>query len=165
MNARLLLLFLTTLLSGCVPGLVLNLYNATEETLTITNPQLRSSSSIQPHAAADIHITDDVLIHSPRGSWFYAQSSTVPPTPFFQQHGMRWRAFGRIDSRGRIFVLAPPSSEGAAPHEVEQPQGFPLQPHKRPNHAMQPTAGRRTLKISMTPTSSPAATRALASGG
>ncbi|MGI8497337.1 MAG: hypothetical protein ACR2OG_07135 [Gemmatimonadaceae bacterium] len=36
---------------------------------------------------------------------------------------------------------------------------------KRPNHAMQPTPGRRTLKFSMTPTFYPAATRALASGG
>jgi hypothetical protein len=34
-----------------------------------------------------------------------------------------------------------------------------------PNHAMQPTTGRRTAKISMTPTSHLAATRALASGG
>ncbi|HEY2711220.1 MAG TPA: DUF3592 domain-containing protein [Chthoniobacterales bacterium] len=33
------------------------------------------------------------------------------------------------------------------------------------NHAMQPTTGRRTLKFSMIPTSHPAATRALASGG
>ena len=33
------------------------------------------------------------------------------------------------------------------------------------NHAMQPTPGRRTTKISMTPTSHSAATRALASGG
>ncbi len=37
--------------------------------------------------------------------------------------------------------------------------------HKSSNHAMQPTAGRRTPKISMTQTSSPAAMRALASGG
>ncbi len=36
---------------------------------------------------------------------------------------------------------------------------------KTSNHAMQPTAGRRTLKFSMTQTSSSAATRALASGG
>jgi hypothetical protein len=35
----------------------------------------------------------------------------------------------------------------------------------RPNQEMQPTGGRRTLKIPMTPTSSAAATRALASGG
>jgi hypothetical protein len=40
-----------------------------------------------------------------------------------------------------------------------------LQATSAPNQAMQPTTGRRTLKISMTPTSSPAATRALASGG
>ncbi len=36
---------------------------------------------------------------------------------------------------------------------------------QRPNQAMQPTPGRRTLKLPMTPTSTPAATRALASGG
>ncbi|MEO7165710.1 MAG: hypothetical protein ABI787_09550 [Spartobacteria bacterium] len=35
----------------------------------------------------------------------------------------------------------------------------------RPNQAMQPTAGRRTFKLSMTPTPTPATTRALASGG
>jgi hypothetical protein len=34
-----------------------------------------------------------------------------------------------------------------------------------PNRAMQPTAGRRTLKFSMTQTSAPATMRALASGG
>ncbi len=33
------------------------------------------------------------------------------------------------------------------------------------NQAMQPTAGRRTLKFAMTQTSPPAATRALASDG
>ena len=37
--------------------------------------------------------------------------------------------------------------------------------HKRPNQAMQPTTGRRTTKLSMTPTSPPAALHALASGG
>lgn len=36
---------------------------------------------------------------------------------------------------------------------------------KRPNQAMEPTTGRRTTEISMTPISHPAATRALASGG
>lgn len=36
---------------------------------------------------------------------------------------------------------------------------------ERPNHAMQPTSGRCTLQFSMTPTSSPATTRGLASGG
>ena len=34
-----------------------------------------------------------------------------------------------------------------------------------PNQAMQPTPGRRTPEFSMTPTSNPAATRAVASGG
>jgi hypothetical protein len=37
--------------------------------------------------------------------------------------------------------------------------------HKRPNHAMQPTTGRRTTEISVTPTSPPDATPVPASGG
>jgi hypothetical protein len=40
-----------------------------------------------------------------------------------------------------------------------------LQPAKTPNHAMQPTAGRRTTKLFMIPTSHPATIRVLASGG
>jgi pimeloyl-ACP methyl ester carboxylesterase len=37
--------------------------------------------------------------------------------------------------------------------------------HEKPNQAMQPTAGRRTTKFSITPTSHPATKRGLASGG
>jgi hypothetical protein len=40
-----------------------------------------------------------------------------------------------------------------------------LQQRESSNHAMQPTAGRRTTEISMTQTPHPAATRGLASGG
>lgn len=40
-----------------------------------------------------------------------------------------------------------------------------LDVQKKPNQAMRPTAGRRTLKLLMTRTSQPAAMRALASGG
>jgi len=37
--------------------------------------------------------------------------------------------------------------------------------HEKPNQTIQPTAGRRTNKLSVTPTFPPAAMRALASGG
>jgi hypothetical protein len=37
--------------------------------------------------------------------------------------------------------------------------------HEKPNQTMQPTAGRRTNKLSVAPTFPPAAMRALASGG
>jgi hypothetical protein len=42
------------LLSGCSPGLVIHLYNATEETLTVTNPPFRPVITIQPHTSADV---------------------------------------------------------------------------------------------------------------
>jgi hypothetical protein len=138
MKARLVLLFVL-LLSGCSPGLVLHLYNATEKTLTVTNPRFRRAVTIEPHTAADIGLRGDVLIRSSLHSWFYPQISALPPTSLFQQHGMLWRAFGRIDSRGRIYVLAPPQQQGT-PREIPQPAGFPLQPRTRPNQSMKPTA-------------------------
>ena len=127
------LLALTAVLSGCSPGLVLHLDNGTEEPLTVTNPPLRKTVTIQPHTAADIGIAGDVLIRSSSHSWFYPKTSTLPPASLFQQHTMLWRAFGRIDSRGRIHVLAPPRDDGVGPREVAQPTGFPLRPRNRPN--------------------------------
>jgi hypothetical protein len=147
MRARLLLLLLTALLSGCSPGLVLHLYNATEDTLTVTNSRFRRAVTIPPHTAADIGISRDVLIRTSRYTWFYPQTSALPPTPLFQQHTMLWRAFGRIDTRGRIFVLAPPPTDAAAPREIAQPAGFPLQPRKRPNQAMQRTASKPATDV------------------
>src|SRR5437660_12618395 len=104
MRARTLLVALALFLSGCSPGLVINLYNATEETLTVTNPPFRKVVTIQPHTAADVAaIGGGVLIRSSQHSWFYPpQRSSFPPISLYQQHTMRWRAFGRIDSRGRI---------------------------------------------------------------
>jgi hypothetical protein len=119
------------LLSGCEPGLVIHLYNATEETLSVTNPLFRRVITIPPHAIADVGaIGGGVLIRSARHSWFYPrQKSAFPPISFSQQHTMLCRAFGRIDSRGRIYLLAPPQDD-QSPHETAQPAGFPLQPQK-----------------------------------
>ena len=140
MRARLVLVLVSALLSGCSPGLVLHLYNGTQDTLTVTNPQFRRAVTIQPHTAADVSISGDVLVRTSRHTWFYPQASALPPTSVFQQHTMLWRAFGRIDTRGRIFVLAPPATDAVAPREIAQPAGFPLQPRERPNQAMQRTA-------------------------
>ena len=140
MRARIVLVALVSLLSGCSPGLVLHLYNATSETLTVSYPPFRMTDTIQPHTAADVGIGGDVLISTPAHSWFYPASGAFPPKSLFVQHTMLWRAFGRIDSRGRIYMLAPPSGAEAAPRAIPQPSGFPLEPRKRPNQAMQRTA-------------------------
>jgi len=139
-----LVLLCALLLSGCSPGLVLHLYNATEEVLTVTNPRFRRVVTIEPHTAADIGMRGDVLISSSLHSWFYPQTSALPPTSLFEQHGMLWRAFGRIDSRGRIYVLAPPPQQGT-PHEIPQPAGFPLQPRTKPHQTMQRTASQAVM--------------------
>jgi len=126
MNARLVQLF-ALLLSGCSPGLVLHLYNATEEALTVTNPRFRRVVTIEPHTAADIGMRGDVLIRSSLHSWFYPQTLALPPTSLFQQHTMLWRAFGKIDSHGQIYLFGPPPDHGT-PQKIPQPRGFPVKP-------------------------------------
>jgi hypothetical protein len=145
------LILLAMVLPGCQPGLVLSLYNATGDTLTITNPPFRQVTIIQPNTAADGGtIGGGVLIRSFHQSWFYpSQRSSFPPISLYQQHTMLWRAFGRIDGRGRIYLLAPPRDQEAL-HEITQPAGFPLRPQTRPNQAMQRTAGRSAFQLSMT---------------
>jgi hypothetical protein len=139
MNPRSVATLLALLLSGCSPGLVLNLYNATEDALTVTNPGFHRAVTIQPHTAADIHIGNDVLVRNSHHNWLYSQTSALPPTSRFEQHTMLWRAFGRIDSRGRIYLLAPPHGE-EGPREITQPAGFPLEPRSGSNKTLQPTA-------------------------
>ena len=136
-RARFVLTLLAVLFSGCSPGLVLHLYNTTEETLTVSYQPYRMTDTIQPHTAADIGIAGGFVVSAPTRSWFYHETGPPPAVALFQQHTMLWRAFGRIDTPGRIYVLAPPAIEGAAPHDIPQPKGFPLQPHKRPNQSSQ----------------------------
>src|SRR5580765_350952 len=100
-------LLLVALLSGCSPGLVLNLYNATGNTLTVTNPPFRQTVTIPPNAAADIGIGADVLIRSSRHTWHYSQALLIPPAHFFQKHTMLYRLFGKLDRRGDIYLFAP----------------------------------------------------------
>jgi hypothetical protein len=122
-------LLLTTFLSGCSPGLVLNLYNVTEDTLTVTNPPLRKVVTIPPRTAADVGIGMDIVVRSPGHTWRYAQRLLIPPSAFFQKHTMLYRLFGRIDRRGDIYLFAPPR-DGESPQPTRQPPGFPAKPQK-----------------------------------
>jgi len=108
------------LLSSCAPGLVLNLYNATGDTLRITNSPFRRVVTIAPNTATDVPISADVLVRTVHGTWTYSPGSLVPPTSLFQQHGMLWRAFGKIDRHGYVYIRV---ATGAA-----QPTGFPVKP-------------------------------------
>jgi hypothetical protein len=122
-------LVLLTLLSGCSPGLVLNLYNATGNTLTVTNPPFREAVTILPDTSADVSIGTDVLVCSSRHAWQYSQRLLIPPRHFFQQHTMLYRLFGKIDRRGDIYLFAPPGDHGT-PQATTQPAGFPVKPQK-----------------------------------
>ena len=86
-----------------------------------------------------------------------------------------WRFRPNSISRVRVpiqFLLYPFQARARHDHDLinygdgDQVTIYSQRPaHLGPNHAMQPTTGRRTLKFSVTQTSHPAATRALASGG
>lgn len=116
------LLLFALLLSGCTPGLVLNLYNATGGTLRITNPPFRRVVIIPPNTAADVAVSGDVLVQSSGRSWTYSPGSMAPPAELFEKHGMLWRAFGTIDPRGNVSIRVPRSQS--------QPVGFPVKPQK-----------------------------------
>ena len=123
------------LLSGCTPGVYLNIYNATNDTVTIVKPQFRRTITIAilPHQAADVPLSyqpgSGIVIRDSRHTWTYSPESLFPPQSAYQQYTMVMRAFAKIDAHGRIYLLAPPS-EGGSPREIPQPSGFPVKPQK-----------------------------------
>ena len=104
----------------------LNLYNATDDTLTVTKAQFRAVVTIPPHTAADIspayQAGERVVIRSPRHTWVYRPRLLSPPYSMYQHQGMVMRAFARIDNRGEISMIAPTGTR--------QPEGFPVKPQK-----------------------------------
>ena len=125
----------SVLLGGCVPAEYLNVFNATEDTLTIVKPQFQRTLTITipPHQAADLPLSyqpgSHVEIRDSRHTWTYSPRSLSPPEFAFQEHTMVIRAFAKIDAHGLIYLLAPPVG-GRAPHEISQPAGFPVKPRK-----------------------------------
>ena len=123
------------LLSGCTPAVYLNIYNATEEALTITKPQFRRvlTITVAPHSAEDLPLSyqpgTQVVVRGSRHTWAYSPRSLFPPQSAYQQHTGVMRAFAKIDARGQIYLLAPPG-DGGTPHEIPQPAGFPVRPEK-----------------------------------
>jgi hypothetical protein len=127
MRAFMFALVAAVLLTGFSPGLVLNLYNGTDDVLHVTNPPFRRVVTIPPNTAQDVAIAGNVLIRSSLHSWKYSSRSLLPPTSLFQQHTMLWRAFGKIDRHGEIYLFGPPPDHGR-PQKIPQPHGFPVKP-------------------------------------
>ena len=135
MRALLIAATTSVLLSGCTPAVYLNVYNATEETLTITKQQFRHVLTIviPPHSAEVLPLTyqpgTQVVVRGSRHGWTYSPRSLFPPQSMYQQHTGVMRALVKIDARGQIYLLAPPT-DGGSPHETPQPAGFPVRPEK-----------------------------------
>ena len=113
------------LLAGCSPAVYLNLYNATDDALTIATSQFRPIT-IPPHAAADVPLAyqagEHLVIRGSRHTWTYSPRLLFPPRSMYQQHMMVMRAFARIDGRGQISMIVSPNTG--------QLQGFPVKPEK-----------------------------------
>ena len=121
-------------LSGCTPAQYINLYNATGDTITIIMEKSHRDVTIPPRTSADFSLLlapgERVVIQTSKHSWSYSLRSLLfAPGPFKQQHLGVMRAFARIDSRGHIYLLAPPNDHDT-PHETTQPAGFPVRPQK-----------------------------------
>lgn len=123
------------LLGSCQPAVYLNVFNATEDTITIVKPQYRRTLTIAipPHQAADLPLGyepgTEIVIRDSCHTWTYSPRSLFPPSSVFQHYSITMRAYSKIDSRGRIYLLAPPSDH-SGPKETTQPQGFPVVPQK-----------------------------------
>ena len=122
MRALLLIVALSILLSSCTPGVFLNLYNATDETLSVSKAQ--SFTTIPAHTAADISLGyqagERVLIRGSHYAWVYRPHSLSPPYTMFQHQGIVMRAFARINRHGEISIIVPAGAQ--------QPEGFPVRP-------------------------------------
>jgi len=127
----LLLLVVGSLLAGCTPAVYMHLLNATGEQIIISKEKSTEVVTIAPNASADFTTfylpPERLVVRTPKHSWRYAFSDLRVPPSLYQQHAMVMRAFATIDSRGQIFLLAPPDDRGT-PHKILQPNGFPIRP-------------------------------------
>ena len=70
-----------------------------------------------------------LLVRTATHVWAYSLRDLFVPQNLWEQHLGVMRGFARIDTRGRIFVLAPPRNT-EPPRNIPQPAGFPVWPRK-----------------------------------
>ena len=121
-------------LSGFTPGLLIRLYNETGEDITVAKDKSKRVTTILTGKTGEfspVYLPGErLLIRSSKHTWVYSPRTLFPPTELYQQHGMIWRAFARIDRHGNIYMFAPPHDHGS-PEEIAQPKGFPVKPQSK----------------------------------
>jgi hypothetical protein len=126
------LLAIMFLLSGCTPALYVRLFNATGKLITVSKSR-SNITTIAAGTAVDIspfQLDERLLIRCSNHFWSYPMRDFYQPhwpLALWEQHVGVMRTYARIDSRGRIYVLAPPEGSGQA-REIPQPRGFPMLP-------------------------------------
>jgi hypothetical protein len=132
--ARLGCLFvLMSLLSGCTPALFVRLFNGTGELVTVSKSRSKDIITIPPGTAADVppfQLDERLILRTSKHSWSSAMHDFYQPhwpLSLWEQHPGVMRTYARLDSRGRIYALAPPTGR-ETPREIPQPAGFPMSP-------------------------------------
>jgi hypothetical protein len=120
-------------LSGCTPALYVRLLNATGELIAVSMSRSTDVITIPVGAAADVppfQLDERLLIRTSKRLWSYSMRDFYQPRwplELWEQHPGVMRTYARIDSRGRIYALAPPKGR-EPPREIPQPRGFPMSP-------------------------------------
>jgi hypothetical protein len=127
------LLALMFQLSGCTPALFVRLFNATGESIAVSKSRSTDVITIPAGTVADVppfQLDERLLIRCSKHVWSYSMRDFYQPhwpLSLWEQHPGVMRTYARVDSRGRIFALAPPNGRGS-PREIPQPPGFPISP-------------------------------------
>ncbi len=99
----------------------------------MSKAQSKDITTIAVGTAADIspfQLDERLLIRTSKHLWSYSMRDFYQPhwpLALWQQHPGVMRTYARVDSRGRIYALAPPHGS-EQPREIPQPHGFPMSP-------------------------------------
>jgi len=124
-----LLLFCIFVLTGCHPGLILEIFNDTGEDIIVvefnaklepTQHQLKNGHAVQ------IGIPSKLEVRSHDGTWDY-DLKPIPSSFEKKVHAKIYLAKFQIEKDGRIFAIPPDSIEPVTNLPV-QPQHYPIKP-------------------------------------
>ena len=116
-------------MTSCHPGLGIDLYNNSDQDLTvvtINQSSLETVCKVKKHRTVRIGIVAKVRVDYPGGSWHY--EFVVAPEEFWRHQNSMVSVINlQIEKDGKIYVLSPDTRE-VVTNFPPQPSGFPLVP-------------------------------------
>src|ERR1017187_7226445 len=122
------LLLLLLLVTSCHPGVVIDLFNNSEQDLTVVTINQTSEETIntvKKDRVLRIGIASKLRIEHLGGSWNY-EPLTIPPQQFWKRKNSMISVINlQIEKDGMIYVLLP-GEQSSLTNFPLQPRGFPL---------------------------------------